>query len=103
MNIELAKKLIDLYLDGHMDLEMVGEFREALRGDRTLAAEVDSLRSTRDMLLQMYATDAMTHNENQRVYHRIMRSADPNGRALQNPASQLEIPWSNVTANDHRL
>ena len=103
MNTELAKKLIDLYLDGNMDLEMVGEFREAMRQDQALATEVNDLRTTRDLLMQTYAADAMSHDESLRVYRRVMRAADPSGRALQNPAEQLEIPWSNVPANDYRL
>jgi hypothetical protein len=103
MNTDLASKLIDLYLDGHLDLDLVRDFREAVRNDSGLAHEVESLRNTREFLLNVYGKDAMSHDENRRVYQRIMRSADPSGRSLQNPAGQLEIPWSNVTANDHRL
>ncbi|MDQ2986328.1 MAG: hypothetical protein M3R13_06350 [Armatimonadota bacterium] len=96
MNTDFAKKLIDLYLDGHMDMEMVSDFREAMRADATLAAEVDALREMRENLLKVYGGDGMTNDENRRVYHRLMRNADPSGRATHNPAGQLEIPWSDT-------
>lgn len=96
MTTEFATKLIDLYLDGHMDLEMVSDFREAMRADATLAAEVDELRETRAKLLKVCGGDVMTNDENRRVYQRLMRNADPSGRATHNPAGQLEIPWSDT-------
>ena len=103
MKPEFAKRLIDLYLDGHLDVDLSTEFREAMRDDAALADEVESLRTTRDLLMQTYGADAMNHDEHNRVYLRIMRNADPSGLATFNPAGQLEIPWSQPTANDHRV
>jgi hypothetical protein len=53
--------------------------------------------------MKVYGRDAMTNDENRRVYLRIMRQADPGGIATFNPAGQLEIPWSQPTQNDHRM
>lgn len=103
MKNEFAKKLIDLYLDDHLDIELATEFREAMRNDPAIAEEVESLRTMRASLFATYATDAMNNDENRRVYARIMRNADPNGIATFNPAGQLEIPWSELKPNDHRL
>jgi len=101
MTNEFATKLIDLYLDDHLDVDLATEFREAMRNEPAIAEEVDSLRQTRVAMLAAYARDTMSNDENQRVYGRIMRSADPSGRALVNPAGQLEIPWSEPQPNDH--
>ena len=103
MNKEFAKKLIDLYLDDQLDVELASDFREAMRDDPALDAEVTSLRATREALMKVYGRDAMTNDENRRVYLRIMRQADPGGVATFNPAGQLEIPWSQPTQNDHRM
>jgi len=103
MNNEFAKRLIDLYLDDQLDVELVSDFREAMRFDPALNAEVASLRDTREQLMKVYGRDEMTNDENRRVYLRIMRNADPSGQAVFNPAGQLEIPWSQPTQNDHRM
>lgn len=103
MTNEFAMKLIDLYLDDHLDVDLATEFRESMRNDPSIADEVDSLRKMRTELLSTYARDAMTNDENRRVYGRIMRNADPSGIATFNPAGQLEIPWSEPKANDNRL
>jgi anti-sigma factor RsiW len=103
MTNEFAKRLIDLYLDDHLDVDLATEFREAMRTDPAIAEEVDSLRKMRTALMAAYARDTMTNDENRRVYGRIMRNADPAGIATYNPAGQLEIPWSEPKPNDHRL
>jgi hypothetical protein len=94
MNNEFAKKLIDLYLDGHLDVDLATEFREAMRLNPELDKEVNELRATRAELMRVYGGDAITHDENHRIYLRIMKHADPGGIATHNPAGQLEIPWS---------
>lgn len=103
MNNEFAKRLIDLYLDDQLDVELASDFREAMRDDPALDAEVAGLRETRKAMTQAYGRDEMTNDENRRVYLRIMRNADPSGQAVFNPAGQLEIPWSQPTQNDHRM
>jgi anti-sigma factor RsiW len=103
MTNEFAKKLIDLYLDDHLDVDLATEFREAMRKDPRLDAEVTGLRATREALLRAHSSDLMMNDENRRVYLRIMRDADPSGVATFNVAGQLEIPWSESTANDHRV
>lgn len=101
MTSEFAKKLIDLYLDDHLDIGLATEFREAMRNDASIAAEVEELRKAREALLSVYARDAMNNDENRRVYGRIMREADPTGASLYNPSGQLEIPWSEQNSYDH--
>lgn len=72
MNIEEAKKLIDLFLDDDLPMELASEFKQAMFESPELRAEVASLRQSREALWLAYEGDSMNEEERCRVLSRIV-------------------------------
>ncbi|MBA3725882.1 MAG: hypothetical protein H0W86_05380 [Armatimonadetes bacterium] len=86
-----CRKLIDLFLDDELPLELNLEFKEMMFSDPALSAEVAESRRTREAVAAAYAKDWMREDERQRVFARITAEVSA---ADINRASQLDLPLS---------
>lgn len=84
-----SKKLIDLFLDDELPLELVSEFKEAMFSDPELSAEVSAARKAKDAVAEAFANDAMSEIERQRVFARLI--AEAAAQDMQR-ATQLDLP-----------
>lgn len=83
------KKLIDLFLDDELPLELSLEFKEAMFADAELRAEVAEARRAQKALAESFAEDRMTEQEYSRVFSRVTVEA----AALDlHRAAQLDLP-----------
>ena len=91
MTVEDAKKLIDLFIDDELPMELASEFKQVMFENPGLRDEVSSLRATKDTLGEAYAADRMSEAERTRVFSRIIA-----GMAIQPvesiSAAQLKLP-----------
>jgi anti-sigma factor RsiW len=94
MNIEEARKLIDLFLDDDLPMELASEFKQAMFESPELRAEVASLRQSREALWLAYEGDSMSEDERCRVLSRIVAESaglrDTNEFAVS--PGQLRLP-----------
>ena len=94
-----VSKLIDLYLDDELPLELVLEFKQEMFANADLSAEVSSLREAQEQLKLAYEGDQMTDEENSRVFGRIV--AETAAFRLQPEAAmQLGLP---LLQNQYKL
>lgn len=98
MTIEEARKLIDLFLDDDLPMELASEFKQAMFDCDELRAEVASLRQARESMWMAYEGDAMTDEERCRVVGRILAEA----AAARHPdftesPDQLRLPLKKET------
>lgn len=84
-------KLMDLFLDDELPLELTLEFKEAMFSDPELGSLVGEARRAREALTNAFAADAMTDEERQRVFARI---AIESHFADTKYVSQLDLPFS---------
>ncbi|MGI8924096.1 MAG: anti-sigma factor family protein [Fimbriimonadales bacterium] len=91
MNTNDCRKLIDLFLDDELPLELNLEFKEMMFSDSALSAEVAESRRTREAVAAGYANDGMREDERQRVFARIAAEVSA---ADINRAFQLDLPLS---------
>lgn len=93
MTVEVAKKLIDLFLDDELPMELASEFKHLMFENEELRAEVASLRQLRESLCSAFEGDAMTEEERCRVLSRIIAEAacDLQAPFVESPG-QLTLP-----------
>ncbi len=94
MNVNDARKLIDLFLDDELPAELASEFKQAMFDSPELRSEVASLRQSREALWLAYDGDWMTEDERCRVLCRILgEAAISQGETAYDPApAQLQLP-----------
>lgn len=63
MTIEEAKKLVDLFVDDELPMELAGEFKQAMFEHSDLREEVSALRQTKEAFSAAFSHDAMTPAE----------------------------------------
>ena len=84
-----SKKLIDLFLDDELPLELSLEFKQAMFSDPELSAEVSEARKAKEVLTDAFAGDAMSEQERTRVFAKILTESYDLHRA-----PQLDLPLS---------
>jgi hypothetical protein len=93
MTVEEARKLIDLFLDDDLPMELASEFKQAMFEDAELRNEVSSLRQVRETISAAFEGDAMRDDERARVLSRIL--IDSGARVSQDefvaPPRQLPL------------
>lgn len=72
MTVTEATKLIDLFLDDELPMELASEFKQVMFENDDLREEVASLRQTKECLTGAYEGDGMTDVERMRVLSRIL-------------------------------
>lgn len=100
MTVQDAYKLVDLFLDDELPLELSLEFKELMFSDAKLAEEVSSRRQTREMFTDAFADDKIKEEERSRIYSAILAAAAAESQmrfwspqfALPFPNDQLELP-----------
>ncbi|MCH8275474.1 MAG: hypothetical protein IH851_11870 [Armatimonadetes bacterium] len=92
MTPEQAWKLIDLFLDDELPMDLASEFKQAMFEDTALREEVSSLRHVREALSEALANDEMTEEQRHRVYARIIAETAAASETLQAPSTQLSLP-----------
>ncbi len=92
MKIEDAKKLVDLFVDDELPMELASEFKQAMFEDAELREEVAELRNTKSMLQQGFEGFEMSDDEHNRIRRRILMELGvsetphyPNIRQMQLP------------------
>jgi hypothetical protein len=91
MNTDDLRKLMDLFLDDDLPLELSLEFKQAMFSDHKLSAEVSEARRVKEMVSAAYREEFMTDTERQRVLARI--SAGMSAYEAQR-GGQLDLPLS---------
>lgn len=71
MTIEHAKKLVDLFVDDELPMELATEFKQAMFENSELRDEVAALRQTKEVLADAFRGEGMTPVEDARVRARI--------------------------------
>lgn len=84
------KKLIDLFLDDELPLELQLEFKQAMFADAELSTEVSEARKAKEALNDAFCDDAMGEDERQRVYGRIIVEIAAQGSR----ETQFDLPYS---------
>jgi hypothetical protein len=96
MTVEEARKLVDLFLDDELPMELASEFKQVMFENVDLRDEVSSLRQNKEALATSFEGDSMTEDERLRVFSRIiadsaaLRGPEP---LVPNPR-QLSLPLS---------
>ena len=84
------RKLIDLFLDDELPLELQLEFKQAMFSDAQLSAEVSEARKAKEALLDAFGRDGMAEDERQRVYSRLIVEMAAQGSR----ETQFDLPYS---------
>jgi anti-sigma factor RsiW len=85
------RKLIDLFLDDELPLELALDFKQAMFSDPDLRSEVTEARKSKETVAEAFADDAMTEIERHRVYARIVAHTAAFGGER---TAQLDLPMS---------
>lgn len=72
MTKEEAAKLVDLFVDDELPMELASEFKQTMFEHPELRAEVTMLRQTKEQFLDSHQSDQMTEAERLRVLSRIL-------------------------------
>ncbi len=95
MTKEEAAKLIDLFVDDELPMELASEFKQTMFENPDLRADVSALRQTKDQLLDSYSNDEMTEAERLRVMSNILSTlAAEKDLEVQMPSLQLNLNLS---------
>lgn len=95
MTKEEAAKLVDLFVDDELPMELASEFKQAMFEHPELRAEVSALRQSKEQLLDSHSGDEMTEGERLRVLSRILMTlAAEKDHEFQLPNMQMNLNLS---------
>jgi anti-sigma factor RsiW len=92
MKIEEAKKLVDLFVDDELPMELASEFKQAMFEDAELREEVAELRNTKSTLLLGFEGFQMTDDEHNRIRCRILMELGISETPHHANIRQMQLP-----------
>lgn len=104
MKLEEALKIVDLFIDDELPVELASEFKQAMFEHTALREEVSSLRAIKEQLEEALKADAMSAAVKEGVYARILReTADLRHAAAERQSStQMRLPFRATCSREAR-
>lgn len=95
MKLEEALKIVDLFIDDELPVELASEFKQAMFEHPALREEVSSLRAVKEQLEEAMRADAMTAAVKEEVYARIVAETAHLRHAAADRATstQMRLPF----------